>query len=304
MKYWPLSIGLLFYIASSCDQQVQFEEGFVLSGGDSIYYKVEGEGSPLLIIHGGPVLDHQYLEEHLSVLSKDHQLIYYDQSACGKSSIDIAPNQMTFDFMLKDIEAIRLHLGLDKLSVLGHSWGGLVAMKYAIAYEERLDRLILSNSMAPKATWWDQENRMIFKRFKPNDIDKRDRLASSGLMRTTQAAPYIEEYMLFSYKPLFYDTTKLERLSLHITDDYPLRSNVFMHLSQEIADYDLLAHLRDVDVPTLIIYGDQEPATSFYLNEFAKTLPNTQRLIVTESGHFPFIEQPDVYFQTIRHFLN
>jgi proline iminopeptidase len=240
MRYWPLCIALFIYTVSSCDKQVQFEEGFVLSGGDSIYYKVSGEGSPLLIIHGGPVLDHQYLADHLKGLSQDHQLIYYDQRACGRSSVDISPNQMTFDFMLKDIEAIRQHLELDQLSILGHSWGGLMAMKYAIAHEEQVDRLILSNSMAPTATWWDQENRLIFQRFKEHEIDKRDRLASSGLMRTTNAAPYIEEYMLLSYKPQFYDTTKIEKLSLYITDDYPLRSAVFMQLSQEMAEYDLL----------------------------------------------------------------
>ena len=293
----------LYWLAIACSSPAVIEDGFVLSLNDSIYYKTIGEGEPLLIIHGGPVLDHQYLLEHFETLSRTYKLIFYDQRACGRSGQEIDPDHMTFAAMLNDIESIRAHLGYDSVSVLGHSWGGLLAMKYAIAHDARVDKLILSNSMAPSAEDWNRENLALSERYTAGDREQLDKLSSSGLLRSKEAAPYITQMMMLSYKTQFFDTEKMENLNLFITNDYHLRSAVFMRIAEEMEGYDHYDDLSNMSSPSLIIFGANEPAVDLYLTKFTNSMPYAESLVIDKSGHFPFIEQPHQYFQAVKDFL-
>jgi len=308
-KSWGLThrflIAFLFALSAwSCGSSLQLDEGYVLSQNDSIFYKTVGKGEPLLIIHGGPVLDHQYLLDHFYPLAATNQLIFYDQRASGRSQLSIPPSRMTFDAMIADIEAIRLHFGYDQLALLGHSWGGLIAMKYAIKHQDQLNKLILSNSMAPSTTLWNEENRMLAGRYSATDREQMDKLSSSGLMRSKNAAPYIEQMMMLSYKVQFYDQEKSNGLSLYITDDYYERSAIFMQLSSEMSTYDLMKDLATISIPTLLISGESEPAKDLYMTEFAEAFQHAQVQIIEKAGHLPFIEQPERYFRVIEAFLN
>ena len=296
----------ILFIASlfaSCDRALPIQEGYFFNGPDSLYFQTIGEGKPLVVIHGGPVLDHQYLLIHFLPLAESHQLIFYDQRVCGRSQIEIPPERMTFNAMLNDIEALKEHLKLEEFSVLGHSWGGLLAMMYATQYDDHIEKLILSNSMAPSAKEWNQENIAISKRYSEDDQMQLDKLATSGLLRSKEPASYIDEMMLLSYKSQFYDVDKIKELSLHITNDYHLRSSIFMNLASEINDYDLFDSLQNVKSETLIIYGEIEPAQALYLDRMVGSFPQASSLIVERSGHFPFIEQPEAYFERIEDFL-
>lgn len=148
------------------------QEGFVIANNSDVYYKTIGEGEPLLIIHGGPVLDHSYFLPHLEPLAKDCQLIFYDQRACGRSSVAIDSASMNLDGFVEDIEYIRRSLNLEKINVLGHSWGGLIAMKYGIAHDDKLDRMILSSPMAPSTLDWMKENAEVAKLTAPEEPTK------------------------------------------------------------------------------------------------------------------------------------
>lgn len=298
-----LSVAVLFLVACA-EKPLPIQEGFVMSQGDSIYYKTVGVGDPLVIIHGGPVLDHSYLFNHLMPLAQNHQLIFYDQRACGKSQIEIPAERMTFDAFVKDIDQIRVHLGLNKISVLGHSWGGLVAMHYAMRNESRIDKLILSNSMAPTALWWDAENSAIAAQYTAEDRAKLDKLVSSGLLRSKEAGKYIEQMMKISFKSQFYDMTKMDQLALNIPNNHALRSAVFMQLSKEMADYDLRKGLSNYHQPVLLIAGEIEPSTELYLAEFTSVFENAKSELIPDSGHFPFIEQPSLYRSLIQDFLD
>jgi len=302
MARFSLLLFLLIF-AWGCDNNPQVEEGFIQSLGDSIYYKTVGVGEPLLIVHGGPVLDHQYLYEHLLPLADTHQLIFYDQRACGRSQVEIDPSRMTFDAMSADIDQIREHLGYEKLSILGHSWGGLVAMKYATTHDDDIHKLILSNSMAPTADFWNQENVIIASRYSEEDQEQLDKLSTSGLIRSKDPAPYIDQMMMISFKSQFYDPEKMDGLKLAIADDYHLRSSVFMNIAPEMSNYDLLDSLSSIESEVLIIYGEIEPATGLYLNTFKEAFPSASIETIKKTGHFPFIEQPKAYFEVIKDFL-
>ena len=108
--------------------KTQMQEEFVEVDGVRIFTKAIGSGEPILVIHGGPGLDHSYLLPQMEGLAKDHRLIFYDQRCSGRSQAGLDSNDVTLDAFLKDIDAVRAHYKIDRANVLGHSWGGLLAM--------------------------------------------------------------------------------------------------------------------------------------------------------------------------------
>ncbi len=114
------------------------QEGFVDSHGVPIYYKVVGRGAPLVIVHGGPGASHDYFLPYLLPLMRSNKLIFIDERGRGKSSKCRDPQQYTIANMVEDIETVRLTLGLGKISLLGHSFGGVLVQAYALKYQKNL----------------------------------------------------------------------------------------------------------------------------------------------------------------------
>ena len=124
------------------------QEGFVDSHGALIYYMSVGQGAPLMIIHGGPGASHEYFLPHLLPLMRTNRLIFIDERGSGKSSKLEDPRQYTVANMVEDIETVRQALGLGKISLLGHSFGGVLVEAYALKYQQHLSHLILGSTFA------------------------------------------------------------------------------------------------------------------------------------------------------------
>ena len=132
--------------------ELQDEEGTLSVNGSEIYYNKVGVGEPIIIVHGGPVLDHGYLKSSFKPLTQDYELLYYDQRLSGRSSADVDNEDITLDNFVEDIEGLREEFNYDKIHLMAHSWGGLLAMKYTIKYPSNLSSLILLNSMPANTT--------------------------------------------------------------------------------------------------------------------------------------------------------
>lgn len=295
-------IGLLTVLCGCKDYVPPVKEGYVIANNSDVYYKTIGEGEPLLIIHGGPVLDHSYFLPHLEPLAQDYQLIFYDQRACGKSAVAIDSATMNLDGFVEDIEFIRKSLNLEKINVLGHSWGGLIAMKYAIAHDDKIDQLILSSPMAPSTADWMKENSEVAKLTVPEDQRKFNSISGSGVLRTEDPSPYIKEMLELSFKSQFYKE-ELTKLNLFVPQDYMLRSGVFGLLGPDLNAFDLWNDLASVQSKTMVVYGEIELGGLMHGKKLASTLANGQFETIAKSGHFPFIESPEAYFNKIRAFL-
>jgi proline iminopeptidase len=299
------SIILLLLLLGACKEKpLEVEEGYMIVNGSDVYYKTMGKGEPLLVIHGGPVLDHSYFLPHFERLAKDYQLIFYDQRACGKSSIEIDSTTMNLAGFVDDIEQIRQKLGHEKLNVYGHSWGGLIAMKYAMAHDDKVDRLILSNSMAPSAVDWQKENLEAAKNIDAADQRRLDVIVSTGLLRSANAVPYIKEMMLLSFKSQMFDATNINKLNLFIPEDFQQRSAVFGLLGPDLGAYDIYADLSKIKSPTLVLFGQSEAAVNLHAQKMANALPNAKLEVIKNSGHFPFIENPTEFDNSVRSFLD
>src|SRR5260221_2475938 len=128
--------------ASSVSSNVyRMEEGFVDAHGVLVYYKIFGHGAPLMIVHGGPGASHDYLLPYLLPLARNNQLIFIDERGSGRSEKLEDASQYTVENMVEDVEAVRQALHLGKISLLGHSYGGVLAQAYCFKYQQNLTQL-------------------------------------------------------------------------------------------------------------------------------------------------------------------
>ena len=111
-----------------------------------MYVRDVGRGLPIIIVHGGPDFDHEYLLPEMDQLARSFRLIYYDQRGRGRSSSGQAPEDISVTSETEDLDRIRAHFGFEAVAVLGHSWGGLLAMEYALRRRRRVSHLILLNT--------------------------------------------------------------------------------------------------------------------------------------------------------------
>jgi len=124
----------------------EMEEGFVDAHGVLIYYAEIGRGAPLMIVHGGPGASHDYFLPYLLPLARHNRLIFIDERGSGKSEKLEDPGGYTVGNMVEDVEAVRQGLKLGKMSLLGHSYGGVLAQAYALKYQKNLTHLILCST--------------------------------------------------------------------------------------------------------------------------------------------------------------
>src|ERR687888_121061 len=129
-------------------------DGHVLTDRARLYYRVVGEGSPIIVLHGGPDFDHYYLLPEMDRLAESFRLVYYDQRGRGRSAGDVQPDEVSLASEIEDLESVRRHFRLESAAVLGHSWGGVLAMEYATRHRDRVSHLILVDTAPASAEDW------------------------------------------------------------------------------------------------------------------------------------------------------
>src|SRR5215472_339279 len=124
------------------------QEGFVDANGALIYYTTFGRGKPLVIVHGGPGASHDYFLPYLLPLARTNKLVFIDERGSGRSEKLEDASQYTVENMAEDVEAVRQALHLGKISLLGHSYGGVLAQAYALKYQKNLSHLVLGSTFS------------------------------------------------------------------------------------------------------------------------------------------------------------
>lgn len=307
LKQFAIVVICILPILQSCGEaesqsDIQVEEGTLSVNGTEIYYNKVGEGEPIIIVHGGPVLEHGYLESSFEPLAEDYELLYYDQRLSGRSSADVDSVDITLDNFVEDIEGLRQEFNFGKMHLMAHSWGGLLAMKYAIKYPSNLNSLVLLNPMPANTQDWREESQMVARRTTAEDSLKRREIMSSELFQNDPPKA-IEQLLILSFRNQFKDRTLADSLDFYIPEDYMVRSQRFGNLMAELSNYDLHEELNSLDIPTLLVYGDNEPAVEMSGQKLDSTIPNSRLSIIQNSGHFPFIEQPDQFMSELQGFL-
>lgn len=306
-QFLIIIITILWILQSFSDahsqSKISFDEGTKKINGTELYYKKMGDGEPILVIHGGPVLDHGYLVPYFKPLKDDYELLYYDQRLSGRSSADVDSADITLDSFVEDIEGLRKEFGYEKIHLMAHSWGGLLALEYAIKYPGNLNSLILLNSMPASSELWQKENQMVAERVSEEDSLKRREIINSDLFKNDPPKA-IEQLLILSFRNQFENPVLADSLKFYIPDDYMIRSQKFGYLMPELTDYDLHEELHSIDIATLLVYGESEPAVEISGRDLNQTIPNSRLTLIPSSGHFPFIEQQGTFIREIHSFLD
>jgi proline iminopeptidase len=288
------------------------EEGYVeTSTGIQLFYHVVGSGGDTIVaLHGGPGFDFGYLAPDLEPLSRSHTVVYYDQRGAGRSTLVSDSASLTIDRHVDDVEEVRRHFGLDRMILLGHSWGATLGARYALAHPERVSKLVLASPspirrvpyrdqlMATVMGWMDSTTRA--------EVVRRDlaRDTASDLPTACRAfwALFIRGY--FS-DPL--DTATIARMRgdfCTAPPDAMLNSFVAGPLtSQSLGDWDWRRDFGTVEVPVLVIAGAEDIFPPASAREWAAAFPNATLVEIDDAGHYPQVEEPDRFFDSLTSFL-
>ncbi len=281
------------------------KEVFVSSGDAKLFCRVIGKGKPLIVIHGGPGLCQDYLEPGMYTLAENNLLIFYDQRGCGKSTGSINADSISMESFVNDIEAIRKTFNFDKISILGHSWGGFVAMHYAIADQSHIDKLILSNSAPSTSEGYALFGKEYMRRMTPfqNQIDKLS--DSEGFREGNENI--MEQFYRLIFRQYCYNPEKAELLNLRMASTATLDGRkVSGILRENVLDkpFDLNKGLNTLKISTLIIHGDSDPIPLITVKEVHENISGSKLILMKDCGHFPYVEDPSTYFKHIDAFLN
>lgn len=295
-----VKIFLILQVAFSFSQQS--EEGKKEVNGISIYYKIIGEGKPIIFIHGGPGLDHSYFLPQMENLSSDFKLIFYDQRASGRSQIDVDTASLTPENFVEDLEGLRKALGLEKINLFAHSWGGLIAIRYAAKYPQNLESFILSNSV-PASKEFDSVVWLRQKQFVTSeDRMEKKQIVESSEFKSKNVEAY-EKFFRISFRSCFYNRSYADSLTLKFNPNYAQCIGMLKYYSLNFLSYNLNSELNKITVPALIIRGEYD-ATPFESDkEIKDSIKGSQLVEIKQCGHFPFIEKKEEFFKTITDFI-
>ena len=280
--------------------------GLQAVNGTRLYYEIIGQGAPLFVLHGSGGSDRYFLP-YMQALSNEYQLVLYDQRGTGLSDGHLDLAAISIGQFVEDLEALRAAFGLEKISLMGHSWGAIIALAYALKYQAHLDHLILVDAIPVSRTFLPALSETLQQRILRQSADAQHEWAttcSNGIAALSAKA--IDECNQIDAQLRFYDPAKAAMVDWGMDENTLKNSDTVHALMKNSFDQiqpDIDAGLPTLRVPTLMIHGDFDPiplGSSEYLHQH---IPGSQFILVSHSGHFPFIEQPEQFVAALRTFL-
>jgi proline iminopeptidase len=261
----------------------------------SLFYTIVKGARPCLVMHGGLGLDHTYLHPWLNLLAEQLELIYYDHRGNGRSGRPPVET-LTHEQFARDAEALRKHLGFSRLVIIGHSYGGFIALEYALLFARRVSHLILIDT-APAYNHTAEIRSNIGRKNPPDEI----------LAALRAPIPTEDEELERVFKatlPLYFfnfDSQLGDQLFARTiwSASAAARNQILL------PRYNVISRLKEIKAPALIIVGSDDficpPSQAELLHA---GLPGSELVVVKNSGHFPYVEQPEPFFQAVLDWLS
>jgi len=286
-------------------------EAHVPVGGAALYARDIGRGQAIIVLHGGPDFDHTYFLPELDRLSDSFRLVYYDQRGRGRSFDVNGSEEVTVESEVADLDAVRRSVvGVDLGAVLGHSWGGLLALEYAIRHPRNVSHLILMNT-APVSHSGAIVLRQELARLKtPEQERTMQQITSSPAYRNGELEADAAYYRIH-FGAAFHRRDLLDglvgRLRIGSSPEGIVRARgIEQKLYEQTwsGNYDLLPRLRSVRIPTLVIHGDRDFVPVGIAEEIASGIDGATLVVLTHCGHFAYLDQPDEVHRRVVEFVS
>jgi L-proline amide hydrolase len=284
-------------------------EGYIPFRGFKTWYRIEGEGEdparlPLLCLHGGPGMPHDYMESLGRIAHTGRRVVFYDQLGCGRSDRPDDPAFWTVDLFLDELRTVIAHLGLTRYHLLGSSWGGMLAMEHALTKPEGLASLVLASSPASIPQWIAEANRLR-QDLRP---DIQATLARHEADGTTGHPAYEAATMAFYRRHLCRLDPWPEELERTFEGMSAQVYNTMFgpsefHATGLLKEWDITGRLPEIDVPTLVTSGKYDEATPLVAETVRDGIPGAEWVLFEDSAHMAFAEEPVRYMQVLDEFL-
>ncbi len=271
-----------------------------------LFYQKLGTGEPVVVVHGGPGLDHSYLRPWLEPLAETHQVILYDQRGLGGSDAVLDTASISMSRYLTDIDRIRERVaGRERVTLLAHSWGAIPALLYAIEVPERVEALILVNPVEPGSRFREQADANVLAKRDSADAAAIDSIGRTPAFRNREVAA-LNQVFFHVFRGTFADPRVADRLLTLDLQPRTARQGQYVGrlLMTPLQGIDLWDGLGGIEIPTLIIHGDGDPIPLEMIEELNEALPQSELVVIPNAGHFPFIEAAPAFLSAIRDFLS
>jgi len=272
-------------------------------GDTKLFVETRGHGYPIIVLHGGPGLDHHEFADYLDPLADRYRLLLVDQRAQGRS--ERAPQETwTLTQMSDDVSSLARAMGLEHYAVLGHSYGAFVALQHGVDHPGDAAQSILSNGLA--SVTYMQDLQAILDAFEPADL--RERVEASWAKETEAQTPEEAAQLFVDQLPFHFADPLDPRIEVYARKivDMAGSPDVLRHFAaNEYGGIDVEDSLDRVTHPALVITGRHERTCPVAGSEaMAKGLPDAELVILEHSAHMGFVEENEAYVGAVRDFLD
>ncbi|HEX6811791.1 MAG TPA: alpha/beta hydrolase [Planctomycetota bacterium] len=271
--------------------------------GFDLHYRTSGSGTPAVFLSGGPGCEVDYVVPIAEHVPTTYQRVFLEQRGTGRSKPPAVDEQtMTLRLVVEDLEALRVHLQQERLLLIGHSWGGMLAMAYAASFPSRVEALILIGTGGPTLEFqsWFGDN--IDARMRPEDLEAR-RYWEQAMKRGLDPDKAMTEIVRAMTPAYFFDRAKGLEFAVQVQDGF-LHMKVNTLLFQDMRkSFDLRPALSTLDRPVLIVHGHQDPIGDKTVEDIHRVIPRSKLHYIHKSGHFPWLEQPEAFRGAVEKFL-
>ena len=281
------------------------EERYVDVPGGSLFTRTIGTGPVIVVVHGGPgTLDHTYLLASMDGLADIGRLVYYDQRGHGRSLGDLDPRDVTPERFGADLEAVCDAVGEGAVTLLGHSWGALLALRFALRHPGRVARMVLMN--AAPVSRRDHQDFVAYRRERAGRLVDENR----KLLATAAYADGDPDLEVDLFRRVFsigiVRPMDVARLHLRFSRENVARGRIIAQRFEETLysqPFDLLPELADLNVPTLVLHGDHDFVPVSIAHHIAAALPRARLAVLPACGHFAYLEASEAVHAEVAAFI-
>lgn len=268
---------------------------FAVTGGTLGYRRFGEKGPVYVLLSGGPGLESGYVDPVAVELARDRTVVVLDQRGTGTSRDAMGDGSaLTVAGGVGDLEGLRVALGLQRLSLLGHSWGAMLSMAYAAAHGDRVASLALLDPGGPDAAFFKGFGERIVARLTAADA------AAAGAAQQANSPDGVQRALLPGF---FHDRAKGVAFQTSLPQHFT-NSDVNRAVYTDVAaNYDVTKTLSGTLIPALVLFGSDDPSRVAEA-QLDALFPRAVKVVIADAGHFPWLENPAPFYAAIRAFLN